>query len=115
MEIYWYTISCKYSGCTGLTSIIIPNSVTTIGGYALRNCTGLTSITIGKSVTEIGSQAFENCTGITSFYCYAATPPSANRAYLPYSSTLYVPASSIDAYKNDWVWGQFKSIVAIEE
>ena len=51
--------------CTGLTSITIPNSVTSIGNEAFRDCTGLTSITIPNSVTNIGESAFNNCTGLT--------------------------------------------------
>ena len=54
-----------FYGCTGLTSITIPNSVTSIGGSAFKGCTGLTSITIPNSVTEIGGFAFESCTGLT--------------------------------------------------
>ena len=49
---------CKYSGCSSLTSITIPNSVTSIGDYAFCNCSGLTSITIPNSVTAIGWGAF---------------------------------------------------------
>ena len=55
-----------FSGCTGLTSITIPNSVTSIGGGAFSGCTGLTSITIPNSVTSIGGSAFSGCTGLTS-------------------------------------------------
>ena len=55
-----------FSGCTNLTSIIIPNSVTSIGAHAFFCCTGLTSITIGNSVASIGDQAFFCCTGLTS-------------------------------------------------
>ena len=55
-----------FSECTGLTSITIPNSVTTIGTGAFDGCTGLTSITIPNSVTTIGSGAFNGCTGLTS-------------------------------------------------
>ena len=50
-----------FSGCSGLTSITIPNSVTSIGECAFRGCTGLTSITIPNSVTSIGKKAFKNC------------------------------------------------------
>ena len=55
-----------FVGCTGLTSITIPNSVTSIGGGAFYGCTGLTSITIPNSVTSIGDDAFSGCTGLTS-------------------------------------------------
>ncbi|MBO7456511.1 MAG: leucine-rich repeat protein, partial [Paludibacteraceae bacterium] len=49
-----------------LTSITIPNSVTTIGGSAFRDCSSLTSITIPSTVTTIGGSAFKNCTSLTS-------------------------------------------------
>ncbi len=55
-----------FRACTGLTSITIPDSVTSIGYDAFAGCTGLTSVTIGNSVTSIGSSAFEGCTGLTS-------------------------------------------------
>ena len=55
-----------FSGCTGLTSVTIPDSVTNIEYRAFSGCTGLTSITIPDSVTSIGSYAFSGCTGLTS-------------------------------------------------
>ena len=65
-----------FYNCTGLTSINIPNSVTTIGyrwednkgnlDGAFYNCTGLTRLTIPNSVTSIGDYAFNGCTGLTS-------------------------------------------------
>ena len=55
-----------FSGCTSLTSITIPDSVTSIGGRAFDGCTSLTSITIPDSVTSIGELAFNNCTSLTS-------------------------------------------------
>ena len=55
-----------FSGCTGLTSVTIPNSVTGIGDNAFNDCSGLTSVTIPNSVTSIGSYAFQNCSGLTS-------------------------------------------------
>jgi hypothetical protein len=54
-----------FDGCTGLTSITIPNSVTSIGHAAFQNCTGLTSVTIPNSVTSIGEYAFNFCAGLT--------------------------------------------------
>ena len=50
---------------SGLTSITIPNSVTSIGVMAFYECTGLTSITIPNSVNSIGFQAFYGCRGLS--------------------------------------------------
>ncbi len=55
-----------FSGCSGLTSVTIPNSVTYIGVFAFNGCSGLTSVTIPNSVTSIGVYAFYNCTGLHS-------------------------------------------------
>ncbi len=55
-----------FSFCTGLTSVTIGSSVTSIGEHAFWWCTGLTTVTIGSGVTTIGESAFENCTGLTS-------------------------------------------------
>ena len=55
-----------FNGCTGLTSVTIPNSVTSIDSWAFCGCTRLTSITIPNSVTSIGSDAFKGCTALAS-------------------------------------------------
>ncbi len=55
-----------FYGCTGLTGIVIPNSVTSIGSYAFSGCTSLTSIEIPDSVTSIGDYAFKGCTSLSS-------------------------------------------------
>lgn len=53
-----------FLSCSGLTSIIIPDSVTSIGNSAFFNCTGLEAVTIGNSVTSIGRNAFYICSGL---------------------------------------------------
>ena len=57
-------------GEANITSITIPNNVTSIGQYAFYGCTNLTSVTIPESVTEIGRFTFYGCTSLTSI-----TPP----------------------------------------
>lgn len=53
-----------FYNCSGLTSVIIPNTITTIGDYAFYGCSGLTSLTIGKSVASIGYDAFNGCNNL---------------------------------------------------
>ncbi|MBQ2367837.1 MAG: leucine-rich repeat domain-containing protein, partial [Bacteroidaceae bacterium] len=52
--------------CSGLTSVTIPNSVTSIGNHAFINCSSLTNVTIPNCVTNIGYASFAYCSGLTS-------------------------------------------------
>ncbi len=52
-----------FYGCSGLTSVTIPDGVTSVGVNAFRDCSGLTSVTIPDSVTTISS-AFSGCSGL---------------------------------------------------
>ena len=56
----------SFSGCSTLSSIIIPPTVTKIGNHAFSGCVDLNSLVIPASVDEIGKHAFSGCTGITS-------------------------------------------------
>jgi hypothetical protein len=55
-----------FAYCNALSSISIPNSVTIIESEAFMNCSALTSVSLGNNLTIIGQRAFENCTGLTS-------------------------------------------------
>ena len=57
-----------FSGCSGLTSVTIPNSVAYIGRAAFYGCWRLTSVTIPSSVLFMNKNAFEDCNGLTSVH-----------------------------------------------
>lgn len=55
-----------FSGCSSLTSINIPSSVTSLGRSCFGGCSSLTSITIPSSVISLGEYCFDSCSGLTS-------------------------------------------------
>ena len=55
-----------FEGCTGLTSIKLPEGLTCIESNTFKGCSGLTSLEIPKSLTTIGLDAFSSCRGLTS-------------------------------------------------
>ena len=55
---------CAFYGCSGLTSLTIPAGITSIGSGAFYDCSGLTSLTIPAGITSIHSLAFQYCSGL---------------------------------------------------
>ena len=50
-----------FTDCKGLTEIIIPNNVKTVGEYAFAACENVSSIVLGSKLEEIGIYAFSRC------------------------------------------------------
>ena len=71
---------CAFYRCSSMASVIIPNSVTSIGNYAFTS-TGLTSVTIPNSVTSIGNYAFAG-TGLTSVTIPNSVTSIGDRAFV---------------------------------
>lgn len=79
--------SHTFSGCSKLSSIVIPDGVTSIQSGAFFNCTKLTSITIPGSVTSIGSNVFDGCTSLNDIR-YSGTSESVISALSGFVPTL---------------------------
>ena len=55
-----------FAGCTHLTNVIIPNSIAKIGDWTFGLCSNLASVAIPDSITSIGGDAFYGCCRLTS-------------------------------------------------
>ena len=97
--------------CSNLTSIVIPDSVINIHGFSY--CSNLTSIVFPDSVTYIGDGIFQDCTRLASVTIKAETPPELGSWAFVRSSlaNIYVPASSVDAYKAAPEWSEYASLI----
>ena len=84
-----------FFGCSGLTSVTIPNSVTSIGNFAFGGCSGLTSVAIPNSVTSISQSAFYGCSGLTSVTIPNSVTSIGNSAFSGCSSltSITIPNS----------------------
>ena len=98
-----------FHGCSGLTSVTIGSSVTSIGYYAFSGCSSLTSVTIPNSVTNISSSAFFGCSGLMAITFESLTPPViAENAFdnVPSNVSVTVPCGTLALYMSllpsDW-------------
>lgn len=83
-----------FSGCSGLTSLTLPSSVTSIGDHTFSYCSGLTSIYVyTKKLPELGSYVFSGCD--------------------EKNCTVYVPKGTYDAYKSS-EFGYFEKMVEFD-
>ena len=81
-----------FSACSGLTSVTIPDGVTSIGDTAFYGCSKLTSVTIGRGVTSIGYGAFYHCSSLTSITFSGNAPGIGTEAFYNVTATAYYPA-----------------------
>ncbi|MDR0700107.1 MAG: leucine-rich repeat domain-containing protein [Tannerella sp.] len=113
--------SCAFQFCSGLKSIVIPNSTVALWdndfdgtdddeGATFMGCTGLEEVTIGSGITNMAApNGLFNPVGskLRKIICYATTPPAVDWAtFLGDVSNvaLMVPAESINDYLIDYWW-----------
>ncbi len=93
------------------TTYTIPNTVTDIIAYAFEGCLTLTSVTIPESVTTIDEGAFGDCGYLEEITDYSATPQNLGEWVFfgvdQANCKLYVPAESVNLYKEATQWKEF--------
>ena len=90
-----------FEGCSGLTSLTLPDGITSISDCAFEGCSGLTSINLPAGITSIGCEAFYCCSGLTSIYVYSDKVPYIDGAFDGCDAnkcTVYVPKGTYDDY-----------------
>ena len=106
-----------FKGCSGLTSLTLPSGVTSIGEAAFSGCSGLTSLTIPSSVTSIDHNAFSGCSGLTSIYVYLEKLPELGTYIFSgcdaNNCKVYVPTGTYDDYLVS-EFGYFENIVEFD-
>ena len=97
--------------CTALESINIPSKVTLIGEQAFSGCTGLNCpIILPNTLVQIDGLAFSNCVSVPYINILAIIPPTLGFAVFSNTNCpIYVPVSSVNAYKSADGWKDYAS------
>lgn len=102
-----------------IKEIVLPYGTDSIGIQAFCTCRSLTNVTIPNTVTYIGKSAFYGCIGVKNVVCQALKIPTTDSdcfyGIAMSSATLFVPKSSISAYKTTKPWSSFGTILPIED
>ncbi|MBQ2978635.1 MAG: leucine-rich repeat protein [Bacteroidaceae bacterium] len=107
-----------FYNCTSLKSVVIDNNTTIINDEVFRGCSSLNKITIPQNITNLGEYAIAGCSGLIEIKVEAINPPYAESNtfnVIDKSIPVYVPAESVEAYKQAEYWSEFTNIVAIDE
>jgi hypothetical protein len=97
------------SDCTSLSTIVSPGYY---GGGVFANCTLLSTVDLPNSLTSIGESAFNSCTSLATLISRNAAPPSLGLGVLngtPVGLLIYVPDTSVDTYKTANRWSDHAS------
>lgn len=106
-----------FTSCKNLSSVTIPSNVKVIDNNAFNSCTALKTINIPAGVTEIGVGAFGSCTGLTSVYAYPLAPVDmsfSGDGFYGVTKTacnLYVPLGKKSIYASTQYWKDFSNII----
>ena len=107
-----------FRGCSSLTSVSLPQSLKYIGDNAFAY-TGLTTITLPASLSSIGKYFLASSQNLASIYSLASVPPAismytfrcpASGCTQPSTLPLYVACTDMETYRNANHWSAFNNI-----
>ena len=107
-----------FQNCSSLTSINIPDGMTSIGVDAFWGCSGLTSVTIPNSVTRISGGAFYKCTGLKDIYAKLPNPFEIIEGVFSaetYNNAVLHVDDNVESYRETFAWSKFFHIVNGED
>jgi len=96
-----------------LTSVVIPNSVTSIGDYAFCDCTSLANINISNSVTSIGAYVFKGCIKLTSIIIPNSVTSIGDYAFCDCTSLVSINIPNSVTSISDYTFYDCTSLVSI--
>ena len=104
-----------FTGCSSLTSITLPESVTILENSCFFGCNALPSITLPEGVTSLGSSCFQNCTSLILTTVLPAIPPSLGFAAFGNVHTSFnikVRSPYVNAYKAATIWKSYATKIS---
>ena len=108
-----YAFSYAFDDTSNLVSIILPDSITIIGSNAFENCFGMESIILSDSVITIGDYAFHNCNNLTSIIIPSSVTSIGNNLFLNCSSLASVILSDSITSIKDFTFYECESLLSI--
>ena len=122
-----------FYGCKGLTSAVLSDNITSLGGSAFYNCSSLEEVTLGSGITKLESSLFRNnsqlkkvvangiitslatytfngCSALECIYIKSESVPTASSntfTNVPETCIIFVPETSVNAYKEANYWKNF--------
>lgn len=104
----------SFALASGITDYTVPYYVTSIDDWAFMGCSSLKSVTIQESMSHIGEGSLCDCENLSAIYCKAPTPPIGGEDMFANNAPeckIYVPAASVEAYKNAEFWSDYADAI----
>lgn len=98
-----------FNSCTNLSTISLPENLLSIGFRSFYHCESLRSIIIGEAITFVGQESFLGCNSLESIFVRSSNPPIGQSDMFKgtHSCPIYIPAGSGNAYLSAMYWKDY--------